>query len=223
MASYPGSIPALGTVTSADNITTAQFNTPNDEIEAIATELGVNPSLINDTVTPTSSPASVAAYLDMVANIFKTMTGAETWYKSESPARFCVYGHLNNATVAPGATIYPAIFGKSSSATESHTQIDVPFDVIFDNLWIFVGTMPSGVNDTLTIAMRQNGVDKFDLYTGVPPGWSGIFHKQMVEFASNNDSWAAGDKLSLRLTMGASASAASGTLGAWGIEGRQKG
>lgn len=221
MATYPAGIPSLGTVTGADHLTVAQFNTPNDEIEAICTELGVNPTTIDDTVAPASSPASVAAYLDMVANVFKTMTSTEAWHKSATPSRFVIYGNLVGATVAAGATIYPVVYGKGNSATENQTQIDVPLDVDVDNFWVNVTTaFPSGANDTMEFALRRDGADIFGGKVQIPPGWVGIFHKQMLQFT---DLLTAGQKLSVRITMNGSASGPSGALGAWGFEGRQRG
>jgi hypothetical protein len=58
------------------------FNQLKKAIVATQTELGAAPKTIDDTVSPGASPSSVANYIDMVANILKTITGAANWYSS---------------------------------------------------------------------------------------------------------------------------------------------
>lgn len=224
MATYPGGIPALGTVSGADHLTVAQFNTPNDEIEAIATELGVNPTSIDDTVALVNSPASVAAYLDGVANALKTMVGVDEWHKAALPARFGLYGNLQGTTLAPGATIYPYVFGVGSNAAVANTEYILPFAVNIDYTWIDItSAMPSGANDILFVTLQKNGAFLTGGTTYVPPGWLGSFHKQMYSFSPLNVSFAAGDRFSIYVNWNGTASGTSGGLGSWGVEGRQIG
>src|SRR5574341_1489350 len=82
-------------------ILAAHTNDPNREVEAICAELGINPRAIDDTVAPGATPASVAVYHNMVANIIKNMTGVNC-YKGAVPAREIL------AVKALGATV-PAV------------------------------------------------------------------------------------------------------------------
>ena len=83
MADYPNSLHTHTTlVDGSDYPKAADINLPAAEIIAIETELGTNPKSIDDTVSPGATPASVAAYLDMLANIVKIITGAANWYSA---------------------------------------------------------------------------------------------------------------------------------------------
>lgn len=83
MADYPASLYSHTTlVDGSDYPQAADVNAPANEVVAIETELGTNPKSIDDTVSPGATPASVAAYLDMLANIVKTITGAANWYSA---------------------------------------------------------------------------------------------------------------------------------------------
>lgn len=87
MATYPSGIYSPTTLTDGvDDVLASHQNTPNAEIVAIETAIGINPTTIDDTVGSTASPASVAAYLDMVANIVKTISGSTTWVNAAAAA-----------------------------------------------------------------------------------------------------------------------------------------
>ena len=80
-ASYPDSLASLtnpGASTTQDTsgvehdvVETKQ----NEEVVAIETELGTNPKSIDDTVTVSATPSSVANFLDMVARRLKDIIG----------------------------------------------------------------------------------------------------------------------------------------------------
>lgn len=83
MATYPAALYTHTTIVdNSDFPKAADINLPGAEIVAIETELGTNPKSIDDTVTATSSPASVAAALDMIAYLLKTLTLSSNWYSA---------------------------------------------------------------------------------------------------------------------------------------------
>lgn len=102
MATYPSSLYSHTTlVDGSDYPLATHINTPAAEVVAIETELGTNPRSIDDTVTPGSSPTSVANYLDMVANLLKRVSNSANWY---APAVNKVRG-----TVATPNSYYTAV------------------------------------------------------------------------------------------------------------------
>jgi hypothetical protein len=120
MADYPNSLPLLQILFDRiDKPRPDQFNDAYREIEAICTELGINPSTINDSTTPTASPASVAVLLDMYANIIKNMCGVSSWIYAACPNRRILAGCGNGDTVPAGSTryLYP---GLTSLATTEY-------------------------------------------------------------------------------------------------------
>lgn len=225
MASYPASIPSLGTVTSADYLDVAQFNTPNDEIEAICAELGINPSHIDDTVAPGSTPASVAAYLDMVANILKGIAGVDSWDKAGVPAMTAIHGHGNAGTVAAGVTSYLNLMSGALTATASASWFIVPyaFDIVLERLYIdFLTAMPGGdLNDNSMAVYIKNltsgSTQLFAVPSTTPAGrWQKPF--QYIEVAC-----AGGAILEVSFEMPSTATAASGQIGSVCITARQGG
>lgn len=80
-ASYPTAIKSFTTkVDGTSAILAADINGAQDEAVAIETALGVSPFTIDDSVTATASPTSIANYLDMVANRVKAISGGANWY-----------------------------------------------------------------------------------------------------------------------------------------------
>jgi hypothetical protein len=59
-------------------------NQTNRELTAVAATIGTAPLTIDDTVDPTSSPSTIAVWMDMMSNIVKTITGAATWDVADS-------------------------------------------------------------------------------------------------------------------------------------------
>src|SRR3970040_2672081 len=103
-ASYPSSIKTYTTLGDAVDFPQAShINSPQEEITAIETELGANPRSIDDTATPGATPATVAAYLDQVANQIKAITGKANWYTAPARALETLFATLPDGTVgAPG-------------------------------------------------------------------------------------------------------------------------
>lgn len=220
MASYPGSIPVLGTYTGADHPQVSHNNAPNDEIEAICTELGVNPQVIADTVAPGSTPASVAEYLDMIANIAKTISGKDAWYRSAVPSRVSIHGHGNGETIPINSTYYLRIFGRGVTLSEHAADliVGIPnFVVDFQSFWVeFLTANPSGVNDYINVAINRSGtgVDSF----AIPVGQSGVF-RNIALGAFLFPTFAVNQRMTVTFSKNAAASAASGQIGAWGFDG----
>lgn len=80
-ASYPGAIKSFTQqVDLVDTIDAADVNEAYDEIEAIQTELGVNPPDVDDSVNAVAAAANLALRLDHIANILKAITGKANWY-----------------------------------------------------------------------------------------------------------------------------------------------
>lgn len=80
MATFPGAIYPTPTLQDGvDTIQAAHPNTLGAEINAIETALGVSPSAISDNVAVSSSPANVAAFLDMVATRLRQIMGVAGW------------------------------------------------------------------------------------------------------------------------------------------------
>lgn len=105
MADYPRTLPLLPILFDRiDPVMGYHFNVPYREIEAICTEIGINPSTIDDTVTPTATPASVAVLFDMYANIIKSMCGSTIWTAAAVPNKRMIAGCGNGGTLAAGST-----------------------------------------------------------------------------------------------------------------------
>lgn len=124
MADYPSTIPLLPILFDRiDPVMGWQFNMPYREIEAICTEIGINPSTIDDTVSPSASPASIAVLLDMYANIVKTQSGSTIWTGAAVPNRRMLAGCGNGGTLASSSTgwLYPG--GISISTAEYFTPL----------------------------------------------------------------------------------------------------
>ena len=83
MTSYPGAVWSPTTVTDGvDYPQATHINSLQNEIVQLESALGINPTTIDQTVSPSASPASVAAYLDMVAYLLKAIRGNTNWYST---------------------------------------------------------------------------------------------------------------------------------------------
>lgn len=78
---YPGGIDSFANNTDGvDIVLAADMNNVQDAITALENALAANPNTISDTSTPpVASPASVAAYLKMVAYQLKAIIDATSW------------------------------------------------------------------------------------------------------------------------------------------------
>ena len=81
MTSYPGAIKSFVQVADGvDLVSDEDVNDAYNEIEAIETELGINPPDVDDSVNAVSAAANLALRLDHIANIIKTISGESNWY-----------------------------------------------------------------------------------------------------------------------------------------------
>lgn len=131
MADYPLSIYSPSTlVDGSDYPQAAHVNLPNAEIVALETALGVSPTSIDDTVSPGASPASVAVYLDMVANILKTMSGQSNWYDADVQLALAsqVKGRVEFIADIPPATSGATrnVLAGASTPAEQHVYLEFP-------------------------------------------------------------------------------------------------
>jgi hypothetical protein len=198
MASYPTSVVSLSNPSGGANLNSpshaTQHGNANDEIEAIETVVGISPNVIADTVTATSTPATVAAALDMLANMLKRATGAANWYTAATKTLADLWalfhattGHKHTGG-AGDAPILTQINGNNFAATlptnkqvatwnTSGTQYE-PQDVIEDIILEFTNAgavLTTGVKkdfaldyDALlmqvTLLADQSGSIVFDLW-----------------------------------------------------------
>jgi hypothetical protein len=160
MPTYPGGIPALGTLTGADTVDASDINNPNREIEAICTELGVLPKSIDDTVAPGATPASVAAYLDMMGNIVKTLAGVDASYKAAVPPRNLICGHGAGGIIpdVTGGSRYPYLGGGAGlSATEADAFYVITFNGQLVLKRLFVELLTAQPDNDLYVIVKKNG------------------------------------------------------------------
>lgn len=107
MTNYPSSLPTLSNPTEStemDVLNHDELHTDeNNEITAIATELGTNPKTITDATAPGASPTSVAQFLDMVATHLKAIVGGANWYTGVTKSLADLVTHLAS-TANPHST-----------------------------------------------------------------------------------------------------------------------
>lgn len=159
-ASYPTSIKSFTTlVDNVDDVLAAHQNEPNDEITAIETVLGVNPTTIDDTVAPSSSPASVAVFFDMLANIVKTQSGSTTWVNAAAAAIMKSIGTAKGDIIAFSGSATPVrlassttdgdVITRGSTETTGMLWAPVPFGVRTKYI-----ITPSVAANDLTLAIK---------------------------------------------------------------------
>lgn len=162
MADYPNHVPIFPVYGRNLYPKSADRNTANREIEAICTELGIDPKSIDDTVAPVLVPSSVAAYLDMLANILKVYSGAgaNEWYSAAYPTRKMIGGNGGGAQVGAGATQYVAFNQALVSSTENLTSCIITYHGLVKNIVIrLAATANQPATGTLVFTLRVNGVD----------------------------------------------------------------
>ena len=127
-ASYPSSIKTFTTkVDSVDYPQAEHVNSLQDEVNAIETELGTNPRSIDDTVAPGATPTSVAAYLDMIANQLKAITGKANWYTA--PVRSLESAETTFLKLAGGTMTGAILFSPDASVDIGAVGATRPRDV----------------------------------------------------------------------------------------------
>lgn len=159
MADYPTSVPILPIVGSNNYPRSALLNQRNRNIEALCTEIGVNPTSINDAASPSTSAASFAEDLDMFANIFKIITGSTTWVNAAVPMRRVVGMYLGSFAPA-GSTAFVGPAGPYTS-TEGVTEAVVPYHWVATSLYVWAGvtTSPQPATGSLVLTLRRNRAD----------------------------------------------------------------
>jgi hypothetical protein len=211
MPDYPISLPTLPTLTAADYPRAQDINIPNREIESICAELGVNPRVITDDVTmfapsspaPAVSPVSVAAYLDMLANIVKSLSGADYWYNAAVPSRCAVSGHGNEETIPAGATRYLYWFGRGLSTAAGITRLYVPWNANLQRIGCQILTAQPATGN-LAFVVYSGTTDTgiaFNIAADDPAMTVGSADDQVYDYD-------AGDPLVLEVTNNASAASA---------------
>ena len=219
MATYPGAIPTLATVTggpSGSVVSAADNNVPNAEIVAAATEFGLNPQSIDDTVTPGASPASVAAALDMFANIVKLNGGVSGWQKSVVPAKMIFFGNGAGATVPLSTTYYANQFGRGLNTIEVNARMIMTYPAKFmvQSFWIETLTAQPATG-WLEFSMVKNGSLQLgwfiDIGNSAP---AGVYHIPVT--IDVNPTFAVNDGFGVALRNLDSA-AASCQIGAWSL------
>jgi hypothetical protein len=116
---YPGSLDTFTTkVDFVDTVLAAHMNAVQTAAAAIEGELGTNPKAITDTVTPGSTPASVAEYLDMAAAQLRLAIGGANWYTAPSIS----LATLAARTITAGA----GLTGGGTLAADRTIALDTP-------------------------------------------------------------------------------------------------
>ena len=216
MADYPSEIPILPIVGSNNYPRSALLNAAYREIEAICTELGTNPKSISDAVAPGATPASVAAFLDMLANIVKNLSGASNWYDAAVPMRRIMGGNGNGGQVAAATTNYVGVFQWLLSATENLTQTVLPIPVTVVKLNVYIGvTAPQPGTGTLVLTLRRNGADTSLVLTIAAGSPAGMYS------TTGSVNFFPGEILSLKAVNNAAANSAD--IRQWTVETNQKG
>lgn len=163
MATYPSGIFSPTTLTdNVDDVLASHQNSPNQEIVAIETELGVNAKVIDDTVAPGSTPSSVANYLDMVATILKAISGAANWHAANVAAIMKSIGTTKGDIIAFTASATPA-----RRAVGSNNQVLTADSAQSDGMkWADVPYPPGALHG---LTLSNNGSDAtndIDIATG---------------------------------------------------------
>ena len=179
---YPGAIPSFPTLTDGVSIPSAQDNNlPAREVEGARSVLGDNPYTITDTFNPALNPTplTVAQYLDYLAYIVKTATGASAWYNSAVPLRQTLFGTGGGSTVAGSSTSYLGFFQKDLNATEANQRIVIPYACTLFSVSVQTLTsQPAG--GSLVFTFMKNGVTTGYAFTYAAGAGASIQTAQIV-------------------------------------------
>src|SRR5574341_708548 len=161
MGDYPNKVPVFPIFGRKINYPRVEHkNQSYREIEAICTELGVNPRSISDAVAPGASPISVANYLDMLANIVKNLSGAATWNGGAVPIRRLCGGNGLGGQIGAGTTVYFRIGSRSTdtSVNEVFSRLIVPYRLKVTKLYVTIlGAQPA--TGSLVFTLRRNQIN----------------------------------------------------------------
>lgn len=160
MADYPSNIPILPIVGSNNYPRSGMLNARNREIEAACTEVGVNPTAIDDTIVPTSSPASFTAFEGMLANILKTIAGTTTWVAAAVPMRRIIGMHGNSGQVGAGSTVFAGTGWYGLTTPETKAEGLIPYHLNLTHLYVYCGAVAAQpVTGSLVLTLRKNEAD----------------------------------------------------------------
>lgn len=177
MASYPTSIPALPVFTSTNSLQPSDMNAAYREIESLCAAVGINPTAIDDTVTPGAAPSDIAAYLDMVANVLKTQAGVSHWYDAAVPLRNALFFHGGGNTPPAGASGWIGNGQVVAIASLNQVQAIIPFSgqIRFKRLHVqTLSACPSGADQVVGFYIYVDGTsDGMFLQPSTP---AGIYH-----------------------------------------------
>lgn len=208
MAGYPNAIPTIATLTGSDYPKAEHLNIPNREIEAICLELGINPRTIDDAVVPRPNPQNVGHYLDMIAYIVKTMSGASSWFNAAVPLRQMIVAGYAGGTIGAGGTTFLMPWTKTAT-TEAICKIPMPYAgkaTVFRGH--IIGAQPG--TGSLVWTVRKNVADTtatFTMAAGAASGTKGVWTGS-IAFDEN-------DFLSVSILN--NAPSASALIGTWSV------
>ena len=183
MATYPTGIPSYTAITSSSYPQAEDVNVPNADFVAWCTAMGINPQIIVDSTTPTSSPADVAHVLGMYGNIVKTIAGVSSWNNSAVPSKQLFYGHGGGATVPIGITtnyLNSMATGISSTYNPAAFIFNYPATLLQLSFWVeILNVQPS--DGYLEFQVYKNGSlisnDVEGWYMDIPfSATAGIYH-----------------------------------------------
>ena len=114
---YPGAVDSFGNVTDhVDVVDDDHINDLRRAVEAIETELGINPPDVDDTIDAVSAAADIALRLDHIANMLKTITGQSNWYTDPIKSIAQLWTTLSGISGITRRLFVPA-FGAYANAT----------------------------------------------------------------------------------------------------------
>lgn len=180
---YPGAIPSFPTITDGSSAVRAQDNNLTArEVEGARSVLGDYPQGIsapyyNPALNPT--PMTVGKYLNYLASIVTTMTGAVDWASAAVPLRQTLFGSGGGSTVAGSSTSYLGFFQQGLNATEANQRIVVPYACTLWNLSVQTLTsQPAG--GSLVFTFMKNGSSTGYAFTYPAGGGASIQYAQIV-------------------------------------------
>ena len=217
MATYPTGIPSYTAITSSSYPQAEDVNVPNADFVAWCTAMGINPQIIVDSTTPTSSPADVAHVLGMYGNIVKQIAGVSSWQNSAVPSKQLFHGNAQGATVPANSLYYlnSMSTGISSTINPASCVLSYPSTFISLSFWVELLSV-SPADGYLYFAPYQNG-------NYSPAGWSfsipcsapaGFYN--FPGSPNSADTFSKGDTLAMSAT-NLSPANASAQIGAWGM------
>lgn len=216
MADFPSNYPALPVLTAKqEHPRSADWNALYREIEAMCTEMGTNPRTITDSTAPAATPASVAAYLDMLATIVKAWVSGSAWTGANVAIRRIFGGGGGNGTVAASTTSYLGVFGHVLNTTEANVRILMAYDGVFKNLYV-VTNAAQPASGSMTFKIRISGTTSSSIIVTVAASAAAGTYN-----ATGTVTFKRGDTMVIEVVN--NATGVSAQIGCWGAEVNQVG